>query len=78
MVVSIGGSSLFYGLATHTWKRPNENSRVTYVTYTLRTRTGYAHMETAKRKFTYDIRHVYATHTDWLRTHGNGQTKIHV
>ena len=28
-----------------TWKQPRENSRTPYVTHTLRTRTGYAHME---------------------------------
>ena len=38
-------------------------------------RTSYAHMETTKRKFTYDIRHAYATHTDWIRTHGNAAFK---
>ena len=46
MVVSIGSSTEFYGLDTHTWKQPRENSRTHYVTHTLRTRTGYAHMET--------------------------------
>ena len=34
-------------------------------------RTRYAHMETAKRKFTYTLRHAYITHTDLIRTHGN-------
>ena len=33
-------------------------------------------METAKRKFTYTLRHAYATHTDRIRTHGNGPLKI--
>ena len=46
MVVSIGSSTYFYRLDTHTWKQPRENSRTHYVTHTLRTRTGYAHMET--------------------------------
>ena len=35
-----------HGLDTHTWKQSRENSRTSYVTHTLRTRTGYAHMET--------------------------------
>ena len=46
MVVSIGSSAYFYGLDTHTWKQPRENSRTHYVTHTLCTRTGYAQMET--------------------------------
>ena len=46
MVVSIGSSTYFYGLDTHTWKQPRENSPTHDVTHTLRTRTGYAHMET--------------------------------
>ena len=29
-------------------------------------------METAKRKFTYTSRYAYGTHTDRIRTHGNG------
>ena len=33
--------------------------------------TWNAHMETAMRKFTYTLRHAYATHTDLIRTHGN-------
>ena len=50
MVVSIGSSTYFYGLDTHTWKQPRENSRTHYVTHTLRTRTGYTHMETQLNK----------------------------
>ena len=34
-----------HGLDMHTWKQPRENSRNSYVTHKLRTRTGYAHME---------------------------------
>ena len=34
-------------------------------------RISHAHMETAMRKFTYTLRHAYATHTDLIRTHGN-------
>ena len=36
----------FYGLAKHPWKQPRENSCTSYVTHTLCTQTGYAHMET--------------------------------
>ena len=35
-----------HGIDTHTWKQPRETSRTSHVTHTLRTRTGYAHMET--------------------------------
>ena len=35
-----------HGLDTHTWKQPREKLRTPHVTHTLRTRTGYAHMET--------------------------------
>ena len=33
-------------------------------------------METAKRKITYTSRYAYATHTDWIRTHGNGPLEM--
>ena len=35
-----------HGLDTHTWKQPREKLRTPHVTHTLRSRTGYAHMET--------------------------------
>ena len=41
-------------------------------------RTWHAHMETAMRKFTYTLRHAYATHTDRIRTHGNAALQARV
>ena len=35
-------------------------------------------METAKRKIMYTSRYAYATHTDWIRTHGNGPLQVSI
>ena len=47
-----------HGLDTHTWKQPRETSRTPYITHTLRTRTGYAHMETGLKNITVTLNYL--------------------
>ena len=42
-------------------QRPNENSHMTYITHTLRTRTGHAHMETQLNSWLPNL--IFTTHS---------------